>query len=114
MANWKEILGGEGQMVGTLWKEHPDLGAAFSQLQKANFKEKVLSVKQKEHIAVALAIAARCDGCIAHHINAAIKAGCTREELVEVAGVAILMGGGPSNYYASKALQAFDEFTAEA
>ena len=35
------------------------------------------------------------------------------EELAEVLAVTIEMGGGPSAVYASRALEAFDTFTAE-
>ncbi|MGL5247367.1 MAG: carboxymuconolactone decarboxylase family protein [Brooklawnia sp.] len=42
----------------------------------------------------------------------AIAAGATREEIGEVVGVAILMGGGPSVVYGCQVLDAFDEFTA--
>ena len=68
-----------------------------------------LDVKVKELIATGIAIAARCDGCIASHVGAALKAGASRQELVEAIGVALLMGGGPSSIYGAQALSAVDE-----
>lgn len=56
-----------------------------------------------------IAIAARCDGCIAFHSKTALDLGTTREELMEVAGMAVYMGGGPSLMYAALALQAYDQ-----
>ena len=51
--------------------------------------------------------------CINSHVQNAIKAGVTREELVEALGVAVLMGGGPSSAYAGIVLEAYDQFSAK-
>ena len=51
-------------------------------------------------------------GCLAYHAKAAIKYGATREEVLEMIGVAVYMGGGPSNIYGAEALDAFDSLSA--
>lgn len=56
----------------------------------------------------------RCDGCIASHAKAVLKAGATREEVAEMIGVAIFMGGGPSTVYGAEAMQAYDQFADKA
>ena len=66
-------------------------------------------MKTKELIAIAIAIATRCDGCIGFHAKAAIRAGASREEVLETISMAIYMGAGPSMIYAAEALRAFDE-----
>ncbi|THH37464.1 carboxymuconolactone decarboxylase family protein [Aliishimia ponticola] len=71
--------------------------------------EGALSTKVKELIAFGIAISVRCDGCIAHHSQAVVKAGATRAEVAEMIGVAILMGGGPASVYGAEALRAYDE-----
>jgi alkylhydroperoxidase/carboxymuconolactone decarboxylase family protein YurZ len=38
------------------------------------------------------------------------RAGASREEIVEVIGVAVMMGGGPSVVYGCQALEAVDQF----
>ncbi|MDJ1172618.1 carboxymuconolactone decarboxylase family protein [Roseofilum capinflatum] len=114
MKNYPEI--GKHFMAGSkeLGKAEPDTMKAFKTLIMATTaKEGALSPKVKELIALALGIAARCDGCIAHHTEACIKAGVTREELVEMIGVCQLMGGGPSTVYGAEALMAYDQFMAE-
>ena len=68
--------------------------------------------KTKELIALAIGVAARCDGCIGFHVRTLVKMGMTLQELEEVLGVAVYMGGGPSLMYAANALEAFKEFTA--
>lgn len=50
--------------------------------------------------------------CIGFHTQALVKLGVTRQELEEVLGVAIYMGGGPSLMYAADAMVAFDQFSA--
>ena len=59
---------------------------------------------------MAIGISVRCDGCVASHVRAALRAGATREELLDTIGVAVFMGGGPSTVYGADALQAFNEF----
>jgi AhpD family alkylhydroperoxidase len=81
----------------------------FSALAREALKPGALDVKTKELIAIGIAIATRCDGCIGFHAKAAIKAGATREEILETLSMAIYMGAGPSMIYAAEALRAFDE-----
>ena len=72
---------------------------------------KELDEKQKELIALAIAVSQRCDACIGFHTKALIKLGATREEIAETLGVCIYMGGGPSYMYAAEAMSAFEEFS---
>ena len=76
---------------------------------KAAIAPGALDSKTKELIAIAIAIATRCDGCIGFHAKAAIRAGASREEVLETISMAIYMGAGPSMIYAAEALRAFDE-----
>lgn len=92
-------------------KELPEVMAGFSALSQAATKEGVLNKKTKELIAMALAVANRCPGCIGFHSQALVKLETTRAELLETLGMAIYMGGGPSLMYAAEALEAFEEFS---
>jgi AhpD family alkylhydroperoxidase len=91
-------------------KEMPDVMAGFSALSQAANKEGALDKKTKELIAMALAIAKQCPGCIGFHAQTLIKLQTSREEFLETLGMAIYMGGGPSLMYAAEALEAFEEF----
>lgn len=93
-------------------KESPDLMQSFHALSQNALKEGVLNPKTKEFIALAIGVANRCDGCIGFHTKALVKLGTSFEELTEVLGVAVLMGGGPSLMFAANAVEAFHEFTA--
>lgn len=89
----------------------PEPMRAFSGLAREALKPGVLDTKTKELIATAISVAVRCDGCIGFHAKAAIKAGATREEILETLSMAIYMGAGPSMIYAAEALRAFDELS---
>ncbi len=91
-------------------KEMPDVMAGFGALSKASTKEGALGKKTKELIAMALAVANHCPGCVGFHAQTLVKLNTSREELLETLAMAIYMGGGPSLMYAAEALEAFEEF----
>lgn len=92
----------------------PETMKGFGAMAQAATRDGALDQKTKEMIALALGVAARCDGCIGFHVQALIKLQVTRAELEEVLGMAIYMGGGPSLMYAADALSAFEELSAPA
>lgn len=91
----------------------PDTMKAFSSLARAATEAKALDTKTKELIALGIAVAIRCDGCIAFHAESAVKQGATRDEVMETMGMAIYMGAGPNLMYAAQALEAYDQFVAK-
>lgn len=95
-----------------LYKAAPEVMQAFQGVMKATSKDGALSTKTKELMALAIAINVKCDGCIAFHVQNAVKHGATREELAETISVSVEMGGGPATVYGAKALSAFDELAA--
>lgn len=97
--------------IAKMRQEIPDVMAGFSALAQAASKEGALDKKTKELIAMALAVANRCPGCIGFHAQALIKHKASREEFLETLGMAVYMGGGPSLMYAAEALEAFEEFS---
>lgn len=90
----------------------PDVMKAFSGMAQAATAGGALDSRTKELIALAIAVAIRCDGCVAFHAKAAVKHGASREELMETMGMALYMGAGPSLMYAAQAVEAFDQFSA--
>jgi AhpD family alkylhydroperoxidase len=93
-----------------LRQDIPDTMKAFSALAQAAGRDGALDRKTKELIALAIAIATRCDGCIGFHMEALVRLGATRQEVEETLGMTIYMGGGPSLMYAADAISAFEEF----
>jgi AhpD family alkylhydroperoxidase len=92
-----------------LFKAAPEPMKAFQSLMVASSKAGAISARHKELMALAIAIAMRCEGCIVHHVEAARRHGATREEIVETICISIEMGGGPATVYGATALAAFDE-----
>ncbi len=97
--------------IGKLREGAAEPMRGFSLLARESLKPGALDVKTKELIALGIGIAVRCDGCIGFHAKAAIKAGASREEILETLSMAIYMGAGPSMIYAAEALRAFDELS---
>ena len=89
----------------------PNEMKAFSNLFGEVFKDGALTVKEKECIALGIAVAVRCEGCIEAHVRNIINLEVSRDEVAEIVSVAVLMGGGPSTVYGAKALEAFDQLS---
>jgi AhpD family alkylhydroperoxidase len=83
----------------------------FSGLHQAAMKPGSLDLRQKELIALGIGLAVRCENCIYAHTRAAIKAGATREQILEAAGVAVLMAGGPTYTYLPRVTEALAALT---
>jgi len=98
------------QTMAKMNSEMPETFKGFRQLHQGATTQGELSPKFKELIALGIAIAVRCDGCIAFHVHDALKAGASRAEIVECIGVAILMGGGPALMYGCEAFEALNQF----
>ena len=112
MKNYPEITKDISANLKGLRQGQADTMQAFSALAAAATKDGVLSKKTKELIALALGVAARCDGCLGFHSKALVDLGATRAEVEETLGMAVYMGGGPSLMYAADALAAFEQFSA--
>jgi AhpD family alkylhydroperoxidase len=93
--------------MGKLRKAIPDVMSGFGSMASAASTPNALNEKTKELIALALGVAAHCEGCIGFHVKALHRLNTTEEELTEALGMAIYMGGGPSVMYAADALKAF-------
>lgn len=106
-----QLTGDINIQLAKLRKEIPDVMAGFSSLAQAATKNGALDKKTKELIAIALAVANHCPGCIGFHSKALVQLQTSREELLETLSMAIYMGGGPSLMYAAEALEAFEEFS---
>ncbi len=70
----------------------------------------VLDRKEKERMALGMAMTQQCHYCIALHIRACKQVGVTLEEIMEVCAVAIMMGGGPVLTHMAEVERALNEF----
>lgn len=110
-ANYQNLTREISTNLASLRAGLPEVMQSFGALGKTAMAPGALDAKTKEMIALAIGVAARCDGCIGFHVKALVRLGVTEEELREVLGIAIYMGGGPSAMYAANAVAAFEEFS---
>ncbi|MCX5690488.1 MAG: carboxymuconolactone decarboxylase family protein [Planctomycetota bacterium] len=91
----------------------PEIGKAFGGMFQALMKdggETGLSVKYKELIALGIGVTSRCEPCIYTHVEKCLKSGASAQEIMEAAGVAVMMGGGPVYTYTPVVAAALDHF----
>ena len=86
----------------------PDAVKGFHALFQSVMKPGKVSALEKEFVAIGIGIALRCDACIYAHVEKAMDAGATREQVMEIAGVAVMMQGGPGYTYLPKVVEALD------
>ena len=110
--DWVEFSKDVDARSAALFKGNRETMRAFRQLVGEVSKDGALDQKTKELIALGIAIAVRCEGCISFHTRAVIKHGVSRDEVLETIGVAIEMGGGPSSVFGAEVLDAFDQLSA--
>lgn len=108
--DYQQITRDISQYTAELKKAAPDTMTAFYGMAKAATADGALDKKTKELIALAIGVTQRCDGCIGFHAKALQGLGATREEIAEVLGMCVYMGGGPALMYAADALRAFEQF----
>ena len=111
--DWPAIAANLTVAVKELRLGAPDTMKAFSAMAQATTQAKAIDTKTKELIALGIAVAVRCDPCIAFHVESARKHGATRDEVMETVGMAIYMGAGPSVMYAAQAVEAYDQYVAK-
>ena len=112
MKDYRQITARISENLAKLRAEIPDTMKAFGGMAHAATRTAALDQKTKELIALALGVAAHCDGCIGFHVRALVKLGATRAEIAEALGMAVYMGGGPAAMYAAEAIGAYDELAA--
>lgn len=108
--SFKELTKNCSKYIQKFRGDMPELMKGFSNLASAATKDASLDKKQKELIALGIAVSGRCSACIGFHTKTLIELGATKEEIMETLGIAVYMGGGPSLMYAAEALQAMEEF----
>ena len=104
------VLNEMNDFSATMEEKCPDVAAAFSNLQNSIiYKEGALSIKEKEFIALGIAVSMGCEYCIYAHTAGAIQSGATEEEILDVASIAVYMHGGPGLTYMKFVFNALEE-----
>jgi AhpD family alkylhydroperoxidase len=110
MLDWNEYRKQLAAGVKEIGQLSPDTVKGYRVLSSAGQNKNVLGAKTRELIALAVAVALRCDGCITNHTEAAIKNGATEEEIAEALGVATAINAGATLVFAARVMDAFKEY----
>lgn len=111
--DWRKRLDGTSKALAAFRRLRPETGAGFTALHRGAMAEGSMSVREKELVALGIGIAQHCEDCIGFHLQAAVKAGATRDDIADTISVAVMMGGGPSYMYGARTLQAYDQLIGE-
>jgi AhpD family alkylhydroperoxidase len=82
--------------VAKMKQQTPETVSGFAALFGKVMQEGALSAREKELIALGIGVAQRCVPCIRAHVQKSLDAGATRQQILEAASVAVMMGGGPA------------------
>ncbi len=97
-------------LLQRLQQQYPAEIESFLRFSGTTEAKGALSLATKSLMNVALAVAAQCEWCIALHVQAAVHAGASRDEIVEAGFLAVMMHGGPALMYLTVLMTALDEF----
>ena len=101
------------QTNATFARLKKDMPSQFSSFITFNQKVKntsTIDTKHKELILVSLSVTTQCTWCIAIHVEGAVKAGASKDEILEAAMLAVVMGGGPKLMYMNIVYEELDKY----
>ncbi len=111
MNDTMDHLGDIQNLMQRVGKEDPTWMKSFQGFMGSTKKEGALSPKIKEIIGIAVSVKAQCERCIAWHVKGALDLGASKEEIIEAAQVAVVLGGGPSLMYMKNVYDSLDALT---
>lgn len=112
MADMKKTLDEATKIATTLGKEYPRLMSSFGVLKRYTVEDDgALPSKMKRLIALALAVANGCEGCMALYVKGSLDAGATKDEIIEACFVSVLMAGGPAVFHIGLVMDAIEQYT---
>jgi AhpD family alkylhydroperoxidase len=107
MFDWNAYQKQLAATITEMARMNPDTIRGYRQLSEAGAKTGKLDAKTRELIAIAVGVTRQCDGCITTHMDAAVKLGATREEVMEALTVAITVNAGAALVYSARAMDAY-------
>jgi AhpD family alkylhydroperoxidase len=108
MSGMKEFYERVGANMEKMKRELPAVTAGFGTLFSKIMTDGKLSLREKELVALGIAVSANCKPCIAAHTKKCLEAGASREQILEAAAVAVVMGGGPAYMHVPEVIEALE------
>ena len=94
-SDYKQMMKDVSSQVSVLKKDQPDTISGFYAMAGGATKNGALDEKTKELITLAIAVALRCEPCMAFHTASLVRLGVTKEELEETTRLRHLYGRRP-------------------
>ncbi len=92
----KEFFEKFGNDIKNMKELTPDAIGGFASLFTKVMKDGAISLREKELIALGIAVNQQCEPCIKLHVKKCLECGATKEQILDSVGVAVMMGGGPA------------------
>lgn len=83
-------------------------------LDTLTYEDGALDARTKEMLGLVASMVLRCDDCIAYHLQKCFELGLTTEEIMEIFGVANLVGGTIVIPHTRRALEFWETLTQKA
>ncbi|MGA2915195.1 MAG: carboxymuconolactone decarboxylase family protein [Sedimentisphaerales bacterium] len=108
MSETKEFYEKLGEKIEKMKKAAPAMSAGFGGLFSKVMTDGALGFKEKELIALGIAVAVKCKECIMAHTKKCLDSGASKEQIIEAASVAVVMGGGPAYMHVPEVIEALE------
>ncbi|WAA11176.1 carboxymuconolactone decarboxylase family protein [Fervidibacillus albus] len=82
--------------MGIFTKKMPELAKHYHAYTEACFKDGALTEREKQLIALGISLYSGDEYCIIYHTKGCLDNGCDEKQILEIAGVASVFGGGAS------------------
>ena len=82
-----------------IMKESDEFFKKFGLLDDVAFEGNIVPKKYKELTMISISIVSMCEECISYHIQQALKAGATKEEMIEFIKMGMMSRGSVSYPY---------------
>lgn len=109
----KEFFEGWNPHAEKMKKQAPAVTQGFGAMFQKIMADGALSAKEKEYVALGIGVASTCTHCIHMHVKKLVEMGATREQIIEAAGVAVVMRGGPAYTHMPAVIDALDVLEAK-
>jgi AhpD family alkylhydroperoxidase len=108
MSEAKEFYKEIGAKMEKMKRDAPAMVAGFGGLFSKVMADGAISMREKELVALGIAVALNCVPCIRAHVKKCLEAGASKEQILEAVAVAVVMGGGPAYMYTTEVIDALE------
>ena len=111
MLDWNEYRQQLAATIAEIGKADPELTRGYKMLVAARAATGALDAKTRELVALAVAVALRCDGCITTHVQLARQQGASLPEIIDALGISVMVNAGAALVYSARTVDAWKAAT---